>query len=160
VSATTVDVFLASDVDITRGTDGEYQTDALKINASPITITAATAVDIPNFGLELTGDAGAIAMTVDDTADFYARPINTGSLDATFGASTDLFPEFGAICMSQKRGNEEMFEVELFRCKAIGLPLPLAEKAFAEPEVTAQAFFDSSKNGVFKIRHVNTTPEC
>ncbi len=154
VSATTVDVFGFSDVDFARGADLVFEDDNLKITASAITIVQSTGAAIPSLGVELTGGAGTIAMVTDDTATFEIRPINTKSMDVTIGATTDVYPEFGAILMSQQRGNGEMLEIEVFRAKAIGLPIGLEEKAFAEPEITAEAFFDSTANAVAKIRHV------
>lgn len=154
VSATTVDVFASTDVDFARGTDKEFENDLLKITASALTITTSTAVEVPGFGVELTGGSGTIGMTSDDTATFESRPINDKSMDVRIGGTTDVFPEFGAYVYSQKRGNGEILEIDVFRAKAIGLPIGFAEKAFAEPEVTAQAFYDSTLNGVFDVRHV------
>lgn len=156
-SATTVDVYFSSDADINRGTDGEFQNDALKITASALTIATTTAVTIPNFGLELTGGAGTIAMTTGDTATFEVRPINDKSMTVTIGATTDEFPEFGAIVMAQKRGNQEMFEIDCLRCKGIGMPLGFEEVAYSEAEIKIKAFYDSAQNAVFKLRHVTPT---
>lgn len=156
-SATTVDVFLSSDLDIDRGTDGEYQDGLLKVTASPITVVASTAADIPNFGLEITGGGGTIGMTAGDTATFEVKPINTGSSEVTIGATTDFRPEFGMIVMAAKRASGEMIEFDMFRCKGIGLPIGLTENAFSEAEVTVQAFYDSAKNAVFKMRNVQVS---
>ncbi len=153
-SATTVDVIGFSDVDFARGTDLVFEDDNLKITAAALTIVQSATVEVPKLGIELTGDSGVIAMVTGDTASFEIRPINTKSMDVTIGATTDVFPEFGAIMMGQQRGNGEMVEIEVFRAKATGLPIGLDEKAFAEPEVTAEAFFDSTANAVAKIRHV------
>lgn len=155
VSATTVDVYAGSDVDFARGDDLSYEDDLLKVTASPLTVpgTGGT-VSIPNTGLEITGGSGSIAFTADDTAIFSSRPINSGSIDVTIGGSADVFPEFGAILLSKQRGNGEMFEVDVFRAKAVGLPIGLAENAFGEWTVTAQAFRDSARNGVLSIRTV------
>ena len=155
VSATTVDVFALSGTDFARGADKSFENDALKITASPLTITQSSAVEVPGFGIELTGDSGVIAMVADDTAEFTVRPINDQSIDVTFGAETDIFPEFGALIVAQKRGNGEMFEIDLFRVKGIGLPLGFEEKSWNESEITAEAFFDSAKGGVASIRHIN-----
>lgn len=157
VSSTTVDVYFSSDADINRGTDGEYQNDALKITASALTITTSSAVTIPNFGLELTGGSGTIGMTTNDTATFEVRPINDKSMTVTIGATTDEFPEFGAIVMAQKRGNQEMFEIDCLRCKGIGMPLGFEEVAYSEAEIKIKAFYDSTQNAVFKLRHVTPT---
>ena len=153
-SATTVDVYLQSDVDIARGTDGTYQNDALKITASPLTISTATAVEVPNFGVELTGGSGTIAMTTADTATFKSRPINTKSMDVVIGSTSDLPLEFGLIMIAQQRGNGEMFEIDAYKCKGVGLPIGLEENAYSEAEIKAEAFYDSTQDGVFAIRHV------
>lgn len=154
VSATTVDVFAMSNVDFARGTDVTFENDALKITATPLTITTSTAVEIPNFGLELTGGSGTIAMVEGDTAIFDVRPINDKSMDVTIGGANDVFPNFGAIVVAQKRGNQEIAELDIFKLKAVGLPFNLEENTFSEAEITAQAFYDSSQGGVFKMRHV------
>jgi hypothetical protein len=156
VTSTTVDVYAASDVDFARGTDLTYDDDLLAITASALTVpgTGGT-VAIPSTGLEFTGGSGSISMTADDTAVFETRPINTGSIDVTIGASTDVFPEFGAVVLAKQRGNGQMMEVDLFRVKAVGLPLGFDENAFSEASVTAQAFQDTSRGGVFSVRHVS-----
>lgn len=153
-SATTVDVYAGSDVDFARGNDLSYQTDLCKVTASPLTITAATPVEIPNTGLELTGGSGTIAMTTGDTAVFSSRPINTDSIDVTVGASGDVNPEFGCILVGEKLGSGQMVELDVFRCKGSGLPFGFAEKAFSEPALSIRAFQDTTRNGVFKLRHV------
>lgn len=156
VSATTVDVYYSSDADIGRGTNGEYQSDALKVTASALTVpgTGGT-VDVPNFGLEITGGSGSIALTTGDTATFEVRPQNNGSMDVTIGQLSDQnFPEFGAIIMAAKQGNGELFEIDALRCKAAGLPLGFARNAYSPAEVTVKLMYDSVQDGVFKVRHV------
>lgn len=157
VSATTVDVYALTDLDFARGVDKVFEDDTLKITASALTIITATPVTIPDFGLELTGDSGTIALVTGDTATFSARPINTASIDVSIGATNDIFPEFGAIVVAEKQGTGRMFEIDLKRVKAIGLPLGFDEKAFSESEVTAEAFYDSVLNKVMDIREVIPT---
>ena len=157
VSATTVDVYAITSVDFGRGTAAVFRDDALKITSSPLTITTSSAVTVPNFGIELNGGAGTIAMVVGDTAEYDVRSINAGSIEVVVGGSSDVFPEFGVIAISQKRGNGGMFELDIFRVKAIGLPFNLEEKAFSEAEVTANAFYDSVKNGVFKAVSISAS---
>ena len=94
-------------------------------------------------------------MTIGDTATFEVRPPNSKSMTVRIGSTQDEFPEFGAIVMAQKRGNQEMFEIDCFRCKGIGMPLGFEMAAFAEAEIKVKAFFDSEKNGVFDLRHVS-----
>jgi hypothetical protein len=138
VTATTVDVYALTDVDFRRGTDLTYQNDALKITASPLTIATSTAVTIPNTGLELTGGGGTIAMTVGDTAWFDARSINTGSTTVTVGADGNTFLDTGILCAAQKKGNSEIFLLDLMRVKATGFPFNLTEKAWMESEISFQ----------------------
>lgn len=155
VSSTTVDVYAYSNVDFARGTDKEFEDDLLKITASPLSITTGAAVEVPGFGIELTGGSGTIGFTTDDTATFEVRPINEKSMEVKIGGTADVFPNFGAIVVAQKRGNEEMCEIDIFKLKAVGLPFNLEENTFSEAEITAQAFYDSSQGGVFKMRHVS-----
>jgi hypothetical protein len=155
VSATTVDVYFSSDADIARGTNGTYQNDALKITASALTITASSPVTIPSFGLELTGGSGTIALVTGDTATFAVRPVNNGGMTVRIGSAGDTtFPEFGTICMAQKRGNQELLELDIFRCKSAGLPLNFDQNAFAEAEVKVKVLYDSAKDGIFDVRFV------
>jgi hypothetical protein len=153
-SATTVDVYAMSDEDFVRGTDKAFVSDGLKITTTPLTITAATPIEIVGFGLELTGGSGTIGMTIGDTASFEVKPPSNGSMSLRVGGSADVYPEFGLIIMAQQRSSGEMFEIDVFRAKGIGLPLSFAEKAFSEADIKVQAFYDAAKNGVFDIRWI------
>lgn len=154
-SATTVNVYYSSDADIARGTNGTYQDDALKVTATPLTITASSPVTIPNFGLELSGGSGTIALVVGDTATFEVRPVNAGGMTVRIGSASDTsFPEFGSIVMAQKRGNQELMELDCFRCKGAGMPLNFEQNAFAEAEVKVKVLYDNDKDGVFDVRFV------
>jgi len=160
ISGTTVDVYAASDADFARGTDGAFENGLLKITASPLTIPDSGAtVEIPGYGLEFTGGSGIVnletAGAIGDTATFEVRPPNSASMDVVIGASTDVFPEWGAIIMAQQRGSAEMFEIDLYRVKAAGLPIGFTTNEWSNAEVTAQAFYDSTRNGVFSMRHVS-----
>lgn len=153
--AAAVDVYFSSDADLARGTDGTYQNDALKVTATPLTITTGGDVTVPNFGIKLTGGAGTIGMTTGDTATFEVRPINSGSSSVVIGgASNQTFPEFGCIVMAQKRGNQELFEIDAYRCKAAGMPIGFEANTWAEAEVKVKVFYDSALDGVFKMRSV------
>lgn len=157
----TVDVYALSNVDFARGTDKDFEDDLLKITASPLTITDGVAVTIPGFGLEIVGgslvDFAGNGVEAGNTIVFEVLPPSSKSISARFGGSADNFPEFGAIVVGQQRGSGEMVELDIFRLKAVGLPLGFQEKAFSEAEVTAQAYYDAEKNGVFDLRHI--TPQ-
>lgn len=158
VSATTVDVYYLSDIDIARGTNGTMQNDALKITATALTIATGADVDIPNFGLKLTGGSGTIALVAGGTAEFFVRPVNTASTTVRIGAAADTtFPEFGCLVYAQKRGNNEMFEIDIFKAKAAGMPIGFEANAWSEAEVKVKLLYDSAKDGLFDLRHVKAS---
>lgn len=158
VSATTVDVYAASDIDAARGTDWAYRNDLLKITASPLTVTASTATEIPGTGVEFTGGSGVIALVAGGVATFETRPINTGSNTVRIGgAANQVNPEFGCIVLAQKRANDEMVEVDCFRCLGSGMPIGFEKNAWANAELKVKVFYDSAKDGVFDFRHVKAT---
>lgn len=154
-SSTTVDVYLSTDLDLARGTNGTMQNDGLKITQSALTITSGAPVAIPNFGLSLNGGSGTIGMTTGDTATFEIRPVNSKNMVVTIGSASDsAFPEFGAIVMGQKRGDGSMIEIDALRVKGVGLPLGFEENAFSESEIKAKCFYDSEQDALLKLRHV------
>lgn len=154
-STTAVDVYVKSNADINRGTDGTVQNDLIKVTATPLTIVASTAVTIPNFGIELTGGSGTIGMTIGNTAEFTSRPENSKSMDVRIGSSSGtIFPEFGAITMAQKRGNQELMEIDMFRCKAAGMPVGFTRNAWSKYDIKIKVLYDSVKDGLFDMRHV------
>jgi len=145
VGADTVDVFAAHSAD--------FLSDDLKIASAILVPDAGGTVSIPGTGLEITGGSGAVALTVGDTAAVETKGINSSSYDVTVGATADSVPEFGAIVVSAKDGGA-LSEIDLFRCKAGGMPLGFDENAYSESAVTAEAFYDSSRDGVFSMRRV------
>lgn len=154
VSATTVDVYAASSYDFVTGTKLTYQNDLLKITATPLTVpdTGGT-VTIPNTGVEITGGSGSVAMTVDDTAVFTTRKINSGSDIIRVGAN-QTFPEFGAFITSCRKANGDTFRGQLFRCKGIGLPIGLTESAWLESDINIKVLYDSDEEAVAEIVRV------
>lgn len=152
-SATTIDVYLSTDIDFKHGTSGSYLADSLKI-ASGLTITTGGNTDSTGYGLRFVGGSGTIGMTIGDTATFNVRPPNTASTTVRVGDPSSVFPEFGALIMAQKKGNGEMVELDAFKVKGIGLPIGFEERKFSEPDIKAKLLFDSVKNGVFDLTHV------
>jgi len=159
LDATTVDVYAMSDIDFNRGTDKVFENDSLKITASPLTIVASTAVEIPGYGIELTGGSGTInlltAGAVNDTATFEVRPINSGSSIVTIGGANDIFPAVGLLMLAQQSGSGAMYEIDCFNVKLTGLPHPFNTKAFLEATISGQAFSDSARGGVFSKRAIS-----
>lgn len=152
VSSSTVDVYAMSNIDFNRGTDADFQDDLLKITSAPIAI-AVGSNPLASFGLDLTG-IGTPAFTIGDTATFEILPIHSGAMDVVVGGLSDIFPEFGVVLVTQQLGSQEMFEIDVFKCKAIGLNLGAQEKAFSETPVSAKAFYDADKGGICKIRAI------
>lgn len=153
-TATTFNVYHLSGVDIGRGTDGEFLTDGMKI-AGGLSFTASVA-SIPAYGLQF-NQVGTPNFTVGDTATFEVLPVSSGSTSVIIGGVNQSFPEFGALVYSQKRGNQEMLEIDLFRCKAAGMPIPFEMGAFNAHELKAKVLRDDSVPGIFKMRHVKPT---
>lgn len=154
-SATTVDIYVSSDIDLTRGTDEEFDDDLLLVEAG-LTVSDADGVTaVASLGLDITGGSGTVAMTTGDTAEFEVRPINDGGITVRIGGSNDSFPEFGMVNYAKKRANDELMEIDIFRVKAVGAPLQFSENAWSEAAITAQAYYDSSKNGVADVRFVS-----
>lgn len=156
VSATTVDVYAMTDVDFARGTDLSFVDDTLKITATPLTVagTGGT-VTIPSLGIEITGGSGTVALTDGDTAWFDARSINTGSTVATVGATNSTYVDVGLVCAAQRKGNGEVFLLDIVRAKATGVPLPFAEKAWMEHEINFSSFYDQTRDAVFRTIRVD-----
>jgi hypothetical protein len=152
-AAQVFDLFLSSDIDIGRGTDGSYLSDDLKI-ATGLSVASGDAVEA-TFGITFS-KVGTPAFTTGDTAEFYIRPINTSSMDVTIGATANQsFPAFGAVLYAQKKGDGQMIEIDAFNCKAVGASLNFARNAFSAAEVTVKMLYDSAKDGVFKVRWVD-----
>lgn len=152
--STHVNVYAATDADFGRGTVETYIDDTLKINASPLVVTASTATSIAGFGLDINGGSGTIGLTAGDTATFEVLPPSTKSMSVVIGGTSDVFPEFGCIAIAQKLGSGELLELDLFRCIGVGLPISFKEKAYSDAQVTAKALYDSTQNGVYKIRNI------
>lgn len=150
-SATTVDVYLLTDVSFDKGTDIDYENDALKITASPITVVASTAADIPDTGLELTGGSGVIGMTSDDTATLRVAAAHGGVSKITIGKATSSFPEHGLVALAAKRADGSLFEIEIFKAVGGGFPIALEETVFSIPELTIKLLYDEVKDKVAEI---------
>lgn len=153
-SATTVDVYALSDIDFSKGVDLTFVNDALKVTASPLTITAATATEIPSLGVELTGGAGTIGMTVGDTAVFVLAAPHGGISEIAIGKQASTFAEHGQVILSQKRSNGDLFEIEIHKAVGQGFPIALEETVFAVPELTVKVLYDSVKDKLATIRAI------
>lgn len=143
-AATVVSIYGTSDVDFKRGTDLTFTNDDLLIEAS---ISVATTVDIEELGITLTV-TGTPSMVAGDSAEFYIRKQNTGSIDLVFGQSGAEFQEVGVLLASQKATNGQISFIELYKVKGYGMPINFAEKAFSEWSIEMTALYDSVKDSV------------
>jgi len=165
VSATTVDVFVHSDVDFAQGTDKTFKAGTHKINSSPLTITTGGSLtEITDFGIDLVGGSGTIGMTIGDTAVFESRPANLSSRIVTIGSPLAAPKKIGLIALAQRKSDGVMHKINIFKTLAGGLPLVLTEKAYFEGEITFKAMrainiFDGNE-GLFQIESVESESAC
>lgn len=154
VSATTVDVYALTDIEFKKlgGAALSYVDDSLKITASPLTIATGAAVEVPNTGIELTGGGGVIGMTTGDTARYHVNSAHNGVSEISIGASSTVFPEHKQLCLSQKRANGDVFELELNKVVGSGMPLPMEEQTFSIPEMAMKLVYDAATDEIATIR--------
>jgi hypothetical protein len=151
--ATKVKVYGMSDVDFAQGTDLTFVDDNLLVDSEQ-TITTAGTHDLAGIGVRLTGGSGTIGMTAGDSAYFLVRKINAGNVIVDLGASPVTFPEFGAFVTSQQQSSGTLFDMQLYRCRGFGVPIPLQEKNFMNSDITIECLYDSTENKVATFRHI------
>ncbi len=140
MSATTINLYMTTDIDFLEGTDVQFQDQALKLLASDLTVpgTGGT-VAAPDFGLTFTGGSGTVAMTTDDVAVFEVSREHGGINKYTIGNVGQLPEYVGLEFYSQKQADGTKWKIRLPKVKISGLPLNFNEKAFSEAEVTGVA---------------------
>lgn len=109
-SATTVNIYAYTDFSCLA-----LQSDLTGlVNATPYTITTSTAVAITEIGISLTGSAGTIGMTENDTAIITVRKINTGTHDISI---TDCINNsyYKVYMFFQPTTSGDMDYIELYR---------------------------------------------
>lgn len=146
------DIFLSSDIDISRGTDAAYTDDSLKVGSVTLGDTSDTQ-DVADLGLKFTGGSGTVALVTGDTATFEVVPPSSESSTIVVGKSDAVMPAFGAIILAQKRATDEIFEIDAHNCVGSGMPLSFEENAWSQPEIKVTCLYDSSLDRVFTIRH-------
>ncbi len=154
-AADTVSVYCSSNIDFARGADVTFTDDDLLIESGVTIADTGATIALADFGITLTSGSGTIAMAIGDTATFEVRPINAASTIATFGSSVDVYPEFGCLVYAAPQGgNNRMFEIDVLKCKAIGMPIGFVANEFSEAEITVKAAYDSTENAVFRMREI------
>jgi len=153
VKATTankLEIFTLSNVDFGVGVKAEFLDDTFKVADVSL---GEKGVDIANLGLNFKKGSGTIEEG--DSAAFDVWPQSeSGSAEVVIGGLSDVYQEFGAIVVGQKGSDGSIFELDIFRCKGIGLPISFEEKAWSEAEITAKALYDPARQGIFKMRYL------
>ena len=147
-------VYAMSDVDFGRGDSLDFIDDSLKIAEFTGVAGEGSTHSIPALGIEFVTGASSTAFEVGDSAVFEIRAINQESRDVVIGGIADVFPEFGAFLYAQKSGSGQIFEIEAFKCKALGLSLGAERKQFGENDYSANLSYDASRNGIIRVREV------
>ncbi len=150
VTATTFDAYMTTDV------DGDlFQNDALKITESPLTVTASTAVEIPNTGLEATGGSGTIDLgDAGNVAELEVASAHGGVDEIVIGEAGATFPEHEEVAYSAKRSNGDLMEMTIHKAVGAGFPISLEEQAYSIPELTVKLLYDNCVNRIATIRKV------
>lgn len=149
VSATTVDVYLDNNLGGVA-----YVDEALKITASPLTITASTAVEIPGTNIELTGGSGTIGMTTGDIARFSARPYNNYNFEFK-GTANLVRPYFKLRLFTEVIEGGSIRYIEFPRVQAGGFNISQAYKEFGEIENTMMIMNDANLGYAWKMGVIN-----
>jgi hypothetical protein len=146
--AAAADVYVSSTIDVAASL---ITNDLMKIFS--IDVSSTSAVNAA-FGLTF-NKIGTPAFVTDDTAEFEVINASAASESVvTVGASGASFPEFGCLIYAQKQGSAEIFEIDLFKVKAVGMPIVLKEKAYSEYSITGKASYDATKDGVYRLRMI------
>ena len=151
-----VDVFISSDVDSSRGAMPLALYDNfLKINENPLMLAQDNDIVIPNIGTTL-GVAAAADFDLANAADgdaftFELVPQSEYFREVIIGRNEDAFPVFGLYMYAEKvQGGATMF-IDCYKVRANGLPHTLTEKAWSESEISFMPVQDGAR-GVARIQ--------
>ena len=151
-SATTIDAYALTTMDFSAGSALTVQDDAMKITATPITITTGGAVEIPYTGIQMTGGAGTVAMTIGDTAMFEVRPANVANSQVTIGAGTTILNKYGLQFSAMKKSTGEVWYGYAPKIQVSGFNTPLKEMAWANGSDKLTMMYDSNYDAVCYLR--------
>ena len=154
ISATTVNVYYMSDIEFSNGTEVSYQDDSLELLAADITITASTAAEVTDTGVELTGGSGIIALVIGETASYRVAAAHGGISEIIIGKSSATFPEHGQVALAAKRSNGDMLEIDIHKAVGAGFPVALEETVFSIPELSVKLLYDNALNRIATFRKI------
>ena len=161
-SATHVDVYCDSDIDFggiwtsPAGTAGVYVDDTLKITATPLTISTSGALStVADFGVDLVGGSGTIAMTSGDTATFSVRPANVINETVTLGDRNTFFKTYSVSAYSVPKSiTGEIFYIYMPIVQVSGLDLQLKEYAWVGSSPKLKVLRSDTENMTAKITRI------
>ncbi len=138
-SSTTVEVYALTDLDFNSGTDTTFSDAKTMKIGTAITITSAGASAVADLGITLTGGSGTIGMTTGDTCVFRVVPPHGKVYDYSYGETGEYPVYVGLAFYGEKQADGTREEILFSKVKANGLTRALAEKNWAETEITAVA---------------------
>ena len=138
-SATTVDIYVTTDIDFNEGTDVVFDDQSLLIESGVTVSGTGGTTAIADFGLTITGGSGTVAMTADDVAAVTVRREHGGLNKYLVGQGSEVPEYVGLEFYSQKQADGTEWMVRFPKVKANGMPVAFNEKAWTEAEITANA---------------------
>jgi len=150
--AAAVDVYAMSAGAFSRGTNESFEDIDGKITAAPLTITTGSAIEVTDFGIDLTGGSGSIGMTTGDTARFYVQAPHSGAWSTKFGQSAFDYPDVGAVITSSY-DDGRLNTLHLFNCKVAGAAINFSEKEYAGYDISIEPNYDTDQDavGIFTV---------
>jgi hypothetical protein len=146
-AATTVDIYALTDVDFKRGNDLVYEDDTLSIKTG---VSVASDAAIAEIGVTLS-KVGTPNFTTGDTAEFYIRKPNTGSMELLIGGNGSEFEECGCLLVAQKQSGGHITMLDIYKCKGAGMPINLNAGSYSEASISMKALYDSDRDAVAKF---------
>ncbi len=153
VSADEIDIYASQNIDHSRGTKIVLADGSCKINATPIDISGAT-TDVAELGIRITKGTGTVTLVTGDTAVFWCHKPTSESYDVEFGQSGAEFAEFGLLAFGQKAANGSINMLEMYKCKAGGMPINFKEKGWSEWSGTIKALYNPATDSVGRFRRI------
>ncbi len=150
VSATTIDIFLNTDV----SGKAPYIDENLKINATPITIPGTDGT-VVSTGIEFTGGSGSIALIIGDVATFSVRPINTYNFTRFIGKIGAAPKEFGITIVSESVNGKLVLTNFPRVISADGTAVKFKTKEFSMIETTLKILQPCNVDYVGKETYLN-----
>lgn len=147
-AANKVSVYAMSNVNFDRGSALEIN-DSMEVGTD-FSIVQSSGTIIAGLGVTLTGGSGTIGFETDDTFRFRVRRPLVSGVKMIVGSSNSSFSEFGCIVAGQKKSDGSLTYLDIYKCRAAGMPISFKEKAYSEWSLSIKVLYDSVKDAVFE----------